>query len=90
MSYSRTIPAEQNTGLGPKVEKHTTPGPEWVPTDNPMVERNTRDGTFRTRDCRPTEDDLVGLPVDIAYAMRKIKSRAALDELAAIDRNLGL
>jgi len=75
MSYTRTLPPVE-TQLGPKVEKPKPAADEWVQTDNPLVERNTRDGTLRTKHMQPTEDDLAGLPLDIAYAMHKIRGKA--------------
>jgi hypothetical protein len=75
MSYTRTIPTEENTGLGPVVKKPVPDAPEWVPTDNPLIERNTRDGTMRTKDFQREVDELAGLPLDIAYAMRKMQGK---------------
>jgi len=91
MTYTRTLPPIEHQ-LGPKVERKAPETPEWVATDNPLVERNTRTGTMRTKDCRPTEDELAGLPLDIAYAVRKMRGayREALNDLHQIDEDLGL
>ena len=47
---------EQFQPLGPKVEKpETEPKPEWKPTDQPGIERNSEDGKLRNVSPPPSK-----------------------------------
>ena len=47
---------EQFQPLGPKIEKPATePKPEWKPTDQPGIERNSEDGKLRNVSPPPSK-----------------------------------